>query len=69
MQKLPDDAHAGDILNQLNQVLFIEKGFEGNSEHYYDPKNSFLNDVIDRKLKVIEEVKSYFLTKLSNSQN
>ncbi len=50
--RLPEEAHAGDILNQLNQVLFVEKGFEGNSEHYYDPKNSFLNDVIDRKLGI-----------------
>ena len=50
--RLPEDANAGDILNQLNQVLFIEKGFEGNSDHYYDPKNSFLNDVLDRKLGI-----------------
>lgn len=50
--RLPSNANAGDILNQLNQVLFIEKGFEGNSDHYYDPKNSFLNDVIDRKLGI-----------------
>ena len=50
--RLPKDAHAGDILNKLNEVLFIEKGFGGNSDHYYDPKNSFLNDVIDRKLGI-----------------
>ena len=50
--RLPDNPNAGDILNQLNQVLFIEKGFEGNSEDYYDPRNSFLNDVIDRKLGI-----------------
>lgn len=33
----------------LNQVLFEEEGFFGNIDHYYDPKNSFLNDVLDRK--------------------
>jgi len=33
----------------LNFVLFKEQGFRGNRDDYYDPKNSFLNDVIDRK--------------------
>jgi regulator of sirC expression with transglutaminase-like and TPR domain len=33
----------------LNTVLFKELGFEGNRAEYYDPKNSFLNDVIARK--------------------
>lgn len=51
-QQLPEAADAADILNQLNRALFTERGFEGNSEHYYDPKNSFLNDVIDRKLGI-----------------
>lgn len=47
--RLPDEPGASDILRQLNQVLFVEKGFEGNTDHYYDPRNSFLNDVIDSK--------------------
>lgn len=50
--KLPENPDAGETLTQLNKMLFREKGFEGNSEHYYDPKNSFLNDVIDRKLGI-----------------
>ena len=40
------------ILLQINQYLFKEQGFRGNGEDYYDPKNSFLNDVIDRKLGI-----------------
>jgi len=36
----------------LNRVLFEEEGFRGNSEDYYDSRNSFLNDVLDRKLGV-----------------
>ena len=51
-EQLPEDPNAAEILNQLNRSLFIERGFEGNSENYYDPKNSFLNDVIDRKLGI-----------------
>jgi len=33
----------------LNYVLFQEQGFHGNRDNYYDPKNSFLNEVIERK--------------------
>jgi regulator of sirC expression with transglutaminase-like and TPR domain len=36
-------------LRALNRALFEEAGFRGNSEDYYDPKNSFLNEVIDRR--------------------
>jgi len=50
--RLPETANAAEILKQLNHVLFIEKGYEGNTSSYYDPKNSFLNDVVDRKLGI-----------------
>jgi len=33
----------------LNQYLFEDQGFRGNDSHYYDPRNSFLNDVLDRR--------------------
>jgi regulator of sirC expression with transglutaminase-like and TPR domain len=33
----------------LNQVFFKEHGFRGNREDYFDPKNSFLNEVLDRR--------------------
>jgi len=36
----------------LNRVLFEEEGFRGNRDDYYDPRNSFLNDVLDRKLGI-----------------
>jgi regulator of sirC expression with transglutaminase-like and TPR domain len=37
------------VLGQINWVLFVEEGFRGNTEDYYDPRNSYLNEVIDRK--------------------
>ena len=43
---------SGEVYNSiaaLNHVLFEHHGFRGNSEDYYDPKNSFLNEVIERK--------------------
>ncbi len=50
--RLPSSANTAETLKQLNHVLFIEKCYEGNSDAYYDPRNSFLNDVIDRRLGI-----------------
>ncbi len=36
-------------VQQLNRFLFVERGFAGNHDDYYDPRNSFLNDVIERR--------------------
>jgi len=36
----------------LNQVLFEEANLCGNRDDYYDPRNSFLNDVLDRGLGI-----------------
>jgi regulator of sirC expression with transglutaminase-like and TPR domain len=33
----------------IGDHLFIRSGFRGNAENYYDTRNSFLNDVIERK--------------------
>jgi regulator of sirC expression with transglutaminase-like and TPR domain len=33
----------------LNYVLFREQGFRRNRDDYFDPKNSFLNEVLERK--------------------
>jgi regulator of sirC expression with transglutaminase-like and TPR domain len=33
----------------LNEFLFEKLGYWGNADDYYDPRNSYLNDVIDRK--------------------
>jgi regulator of sirC expression with transglutaminase-like and TPR domain len=37
------------LLVRVNEFLFTEKGFTGNMENYYDPENSFLNRVLDRR--------------------
>jgi regulator of sirC expression with transglutaminase-like and TPR domain len=34
---------------RLNEFLYRESGFAGNRADYYDARNSFLNDVIDRR--------------------
>ena len=37
------------VIEQLNHFLFVDLAFRGNEEDYYDPRNSFLSDVIDRR--------------------
>jgi regulator of sirC expression with transglutaminase-like and TPR domain len=36
-------------MNAVLRLLYQELGFRGNVSDYYDPRNSFLNDVIDRR--------------------
>lgn len=36
-------------VGQLNEFFFDRLGFRGNADDYYDPRNSYLNDVIDRR--------------------
>jgi regulator of sirC expression with transglutaminase-like and TPR domain len=36
-------------VGRLNRFLFLEEGFSGNHSDYYDPRNSYLNEVLDRR--------------------
>ena len=36
----------------INQYLFEEQGYAGNHEAYYDPRNSYLNEVCERRLGI-----------------
>jgi len=42
-------APADQILTTINQFLFSHLGFSGNEQNYYDPENSYLNRVVDRR--------------------
>jgi regulator of sirC expression with transglutaminase-like and TPR domain len=46
------DAFAEQKVVALNHYLFGELGFAGNTESYYDPRNSYLNDVIERRVGI-----------------
>jgi regulator of sirC expression with transglutaminase-like and TPR domain len=39
-------------LDGLRRLLFRDLGFAGNADDYYDPRNSFLDDVLDRRLGI-----------------
>lgn len=45
-------AQASDRIVALNQFLFGDLGFAPNADDYYDPRNSFLNDVLDRRVGI-----------------
>jgi regulator of sirC expression with transglutaminase-like and TPR domain len=49
--RLGDGTGALKTLQAVRAVLRAE-GFRGNDEEYYDPRNSFLNEVLDRKLGI-----------------
>ena len=46
---LPSGASIERRVGRLNSYLFHELGYDGNKVDYYDPRNSFLNEVIDRR--------------------
>lgn len=48
--RLSDLAHPVQAVHALNRFVFDEQGFAGNNDDYYDPRNSYLNEVINRKL-------------------
>ncbi len=48
--RMPHDADVTARLRAINTTLFGDLGFSGNVDDYYDPRNSFLNEVIDRRV-------------------
>src|SRR5262245_13209691 len=50
--RLADETAPLVILQEVLDVLYKRYQFRGNREAYYDPRNSFLNDVLDRRLGI-----------------
>jgi regulator of sirC expression with transglutaminase-like and TPR domain len=51
-QRMRADDPVAERLVALNRFLFEELGFGPNLEDYYDPRNSFLNEVLDRRVGI-----------------
>jgi regulator of sirC expression with transglutaminase-like and TPR domain len=45
-------AKTRDVVGQINWVFFVEEELRGNTEDYYDPRNSYLNEVLERRLGI-----------------
>lgn len=43
------DVRQEESVRAFNEYLYDEQGFAGNHERYDDPRNSFLNEVLDRR--------------------
>ncbi|HEV8200125.1 MAG TPA: tetratricopeptide repeat protein [Candidatus Polarisedimenticolia bacterium] len=48
-------------IGHLNRFLFEDLGFRGNVEQYDDPRNSFLNDVLDRRVGIPISLSTVYL--------
>jgi len=44
------DRAAVNVIESINEILFVQEGLRGNSDDYYDPRNSYINEVLDRRL-------------------
>ncbi len=50
--RLPLEKYPLKIVQCINRYLYDELGFRGNKQNYYEPQNSFLNDVIERRVGI-----------------
>ncbi|MFH1603359.1 MAG: tetratricopeptide repeat protein [Pseudomonadota bacterium] len=48
-RRLPGDAFAEQKVMVLNRYMFGELGYAGNIDDYHDPRNSYLNQVLERR--------------------
>ena len=51
-RQLGEDADPRRMVAQLNRQLYEVEGFRGNEREYYDPRNSYLNEVLDHKVGI-----------------
>ena len=47
--RIPLEAAPEERVVALNEFLYDDLGFSGNTDNYYDPRNSYLNEVLDRR--------------------
>jgi len=51
-ERLPASRYPLRMVQSINHYLYDDLGFAGDKTNYYDPRNSFLNQVIDRRLGI-----------------
>jgi regulator of sirC expression with transglutaminase-like and TPR domain len=51
-QRIRAEVEPRRVVEKTNTYMFEELHFKGNREEYYDPRNSFLNEVIDRRVGI-----------------
>jgi regulator of sirC expression with transglutaminase-like and TPR domain len=48
-RRLPQSRYPLMVIRTINEYLYGDLGFTGNHSNYYDPRNSFLNEVLARR--------------------
>ena len=48
-ERIDPQADPRQVIADINHYLFDELGYTGNEQNYYDPENSYLNCVMDRR--------------------
>jgi regulator of sirC expression with transglutaminase-like and TPR domain len=48
-ERLGQESEPTEMLGQISHYLYTDLGFAGNEQNYYDPDNSYLNRVLDRR--------------------
>jgi regulator of sirC expression with transglutaminase-like and TPR domain len=51
-ERLAPERYTLRIIQTINQYLYDDLGFSGNEQDYYDPRNSYLNEVIERRVGI-----------------
>ncbi|MDP8925038.1 MAG: tetratricopeptide repeat protein [Chloroflexota bacterium] len=59
--RIGDGDEPGRVVGTIAEYLFRERGFAGNEADYYDARNSYLNDVLDRRLGIPISLSAIYL--------
>ncbi|HEX3657284.1 MAG TPA: tetratricopeptide repeat protein [Pirellulales bacterium] len=62
LDRLGASATLSERLAAIGRLLYVDVGFRGNQEDYYDPRNSYLNDVLERRMGIPISLAIVFMT-------
>lgn len=51
-ESLSDEMYMEDVIDCINEYLFDREGFRPDNRRFYDPENSYLNRVIERRIGI-----------------
>lgn len=59
--RLRSRSESRDVVGAMAAMLHDDLGFRGNATDYYDPRNSYLNEVLDRRLGIPISLSAVYL--------
>lgn len=52
LERIPKERYPLRVIKIINNYFYKDLGFSGNQSHYYEPQNSYLNEVIERRIGI-----------------